>query len=150
RIRQPAPPLLVLFLLLPVLVHLGFLVWSFFDQEMVIGFEYLDLWFLLGMVAYFLAVALAATSRTAAVRLALVAYCALLAFVVAAVTARILLPDQPQGLPQAPKRDATLVGENIPGLTGTTCVYTVNSLGLRGPEVKLDDMDVRILCVGGS
>ena len=151
RVRQPAPPLLILFLVLPVLVHVGLLVLSFFNQELAyIGFEHLDLGFLLGTVAYLAAAAFAAASRAFATRFVLVVYASLLAFGIAEVTARILLPEQPQGLPQAPKRDATVVGENIPGLTGTTCVYTVNTIGLRGPDVKLDDMDVRILCVGGS
>ena len=37
----------------------------------------------------------------------------------------------------------------MPGIAGTI-EFTVNSLGLRGPEVRLQDVDLRILTVGGS
>lgn len=41
------------------------------------------------------------------------------------------------------------VESSLPGIGGRV-EFTTNSLGLRGPEVDLDEVDTRILCVGGS
>jgi lysophospholipase L1-like esterase len=38
---------------------------------------------------------------------------------------------------------------NLPGINGPI-EFTVNELGVRGPAVRLDDVDLRILCVGAS
>jgi hypothetical protein len=38
---------------------------------------------------------------------------------------------------------------DLPGITGPI-EFTVNDLGVRGPFVRLEDVDIRIICVGGS
>lgn len=149
--RLPASAVLVLLMALPALVHVGLLALSFLDQDyQYISFEHLDLAILLAFVAYLLVALAAATSRTVALRFVLITYAALAALGIAEGVSRILLPAAPEGLPHAPRRFSATVGEHVPGLSGQAYTYSVNALGLRGPEVDLDDRDLKILCVGGS
>lgn len=149
--RRPASAGLMVLMALPVLVHVALLALSFFDQDhQYISFEHLDFAFLLVLVAYVLAAMAAAASRTVALRFVLLVYAALAALGVVEGVARVLLPASPAGLPHAPRRFSATVGDHVPGLSGLTYTYSVNALGLRGPEVNLEDMDLRILCVGGS
>ena len=42
------------------------------------------------------------------------------------------------------------VGDSMPGISAGRSVVTINSRGVRGPDVPLDQADLRILCIGGS
>jgi hypothetical protein len=76
-------------------------------------------------------------------------YAILFAGVVAETALRLLLPPCLQNVPWLPMHCVFDVGTNLPGITGTV-EYTVNNLGVRGPAVRLEEVDLRILCVGGS
>jgi lysophospholipase L1-like esterase len=82
-------------------------------------------------------------------RFLLAAYSILVALAVAEVALRGLASKAPPGVPWPPMHRVSAAGDAMPGIRGTI-EFTVNSLGLRGPEVDLDAVDLRILCVGGS
>jgi hypothetical protein len=54
-----------------------------------------------------------------------------------------------QNVPMQRVRTILTPGDNMPGIKGPV-EYTANGLGVRGPEARLEDFDVRILCVGAS
>jgi hypothetical protein len=63
--------------------------------------------------------------------------------------ARLIHPDPPPGLPWPPMVETSVAADTMRGISGRID-FSVNRLGVRGPEAKLDELDLRILCVGGS
>src|SRR5262249_40549234 len=60
------------------------------------------------------------------------------------------LPPSPSVLPRYPMRHQGVAAEGLGDLSGQTYTFTVNSLGLRGPEMDFHNAAVRILCAGGG
>jgi hypothetical protein len=144
---------LLLFLLLPVLVHAGLMAYSTLTQaDQIVYFQPLDLALFLVVLAYLsLGLILVARARAWAVRYLLVVYSTLIGLGAANVLAwRLLPPASPEQLPLDPGHWTGTVADDVPGLSGKTYEMSINSIGLRGPEVPLDQVDFRILCVGGS
>lgn len=59
-------------------------------------------------------------------------------------------PPEPARLPRLPLRVEPRVSDQFTDRAGETYSFSVNSLGLRGPEVDYRATDLRILCLGGS
>jgi len=87
--------------------------------------------------------------RKFASRFALATYSVLLTLILSEVILGIPLTKPPPAVPQPPIKRVSVAADTMPGITGRI-ESTVNELGLRGPAVSLDDVDLRILCVGGS
>ncbi|MEX0704499.1 MAG: SGNH/GDSL hydrolase family protein [Planctomycetales bacterium] len=82
-------------------------------------------------------------------KLLLASWSVLLAVLACEGAVRLLYPEPPPGLPWPPIAISAPAADTMKGVSGRID-FTVNSFGVRGPEVDLDDMDLRILCVGGS
>jgi len=108
---------------------------------------------LLGLVLTYLAivsVALAVSNRIVILELVMGVYVVLALLAVAEIPLRLWYPPEIPNVPWPPGwRQVSTAGDAMPGITGTI-EFTVNSLGVRGPEVDLSKVDTRILCVGGS
>jgi hypothetical protein len=79
----------------------------------------------------------------------LVVYSMLFALVLAEIALQLVLPRTRGDVPWQPGLHTADAADTMTGISGTIR-FSINSLGLRGPEVNLDEMDLRILCVGGS
>jgi lysophospholipase L1-like esterase len=117
----------------------------------VIEFGRLDLAVLVMVLTYFavVSISLATWSRLAISKLVMAVYFVLATIAIAEIPLRQLYPPTAPAVPWVPGRRVATAGDAMPGITGTI-EFTVNSLGLRGPEVNLSDVDTRILAVGGS
>lgn len=141
---------LLALLLLPAWLHAVGVAISVYRQD-TLKFEPFDFWALCLLVAYLAGTAFVASSRTKALVYVLIVYSSLLTLGGVELVCRILLPPVLPNVPRIPNaKQAGTVRGNFPGLDGVEYTYTVNSLGVRGPEVRLADQDLRILCVGGS
>ncbi len=90
---------------------------------------------------------LLAGGRLGCFRFLTVTYGALLSLVGLELGLRALVPLPSLPAPHAPMRRSFVVGDTMPGIEGTV-EFTVNQLGLRGPQYA--EADLKILCVGGS
>lgn len=79
----------------------------------------------------------------------LAVYSTLLSIIVAEAVVGVLYPPSPDKVPWQPLRHTGVVGDGLPGIEGYY-EFTINEIGLRGPPVRLSEMDVKVLCVGGS
>ena len=101
-------------------------------------------------ILVYLAVAVAATrTRGHAIRLIALVYAVLLPVMAGELVLRWLNPVGGSPQPHLPMHRVEVAADTMPGIDGEI-EFSVNSLGLRGPEVDLNQVDVRILCVGGS
>jgi lysophospholipase L1-like esterase len=134
----------------PVLVHASFMIMSV-RKEKWITFARADLAFMLLVLSYVLVGAYVLARRRRTTGFVLLVYSLLASLALAEILARVITPAPPPArLPQVPAHFTATIGtNNLPGLP-KQFQYSVNSMGLRGPEVKLERFDVRILCVGGS
>jgi lysophospholipase L1-like esterase len=60
-----------------------------------------------------------------------------------------VFPPPPGNVPISPRVRKSVAADTMPGISGPI-VYSVNEIGLRGPQTTLADATWRILCVGGS
>jgi hypothetical protein len=145
--RSRARVLLTL-LLLPVVAYGLMMIRSFLQRD-VLPFDRLDLAVLILVLAYCCIATLAAWRRSVyLVRLVTCVYAIVIAGAVCEVGVRLLFP-LPENVPWPPMRRISVASNNLPGVTGNI-EFTVNDLGVRGRPVHLEDVDLRILCVGGS
>jgi lysophospholipase L1-like esterase len=101
------------------------------------------------VAAYTIGVLLALRSRQAAIRFVVAVVAALVALVLAEIAARVCFPHFADDRPREPMHAISQVGTAMPGVSGEVR-FTVNHLGLRGPETNLTAEDFRLLVVGGS
>jgi lysophospholipase L1-like esterase len=141
-------PLVVLLALLPGAVS-GLVLVIIHRQDKRLVIDSLDLAIGAAFISYFCAVAVAAAFSRYCARFLLVVYATVFGLLLAEVFLRVLYPPPPDLIPWPPMHRVTTVGDSMPGVAGKV-EFSVNSLGVRGPEVRLDDCDPRILCVGGS
>jgi GDSL-like Lipase/Acylhydrolase family len=64
------------------------------------------------------------------------------------VAVRLIRP-RLQDIPWVPMHAVYVPSADLPGIKGPI-EFTVNDLGFRGPSVRLEDVDLRIMCVGAS
>lgn len=131
--------------LLPVAAH----AWAVWGQDRGRPLSTLDVVFSIGVIVY---VALAVVSlRNARLlpRLALATYACLAAIGIAEIALRSLYPPPVDSAPLWPGVIRNKIHDSVTGVTGES-VFSVNKLGLRGPPTRLENADLRILCVGGS
>ena len=135
-------------ILMPVLLHLA-VFGACVVRHGTIPFGLTDTVLLAGVVAY-LAVALAAVREARhAYRFVLVAYSILLTVAAAEAALRFLSPSHPANYPHYPVHRLSRASDTMPGISGDIS-WTVNRLGLRGPEIDIERARLRILAVGGS
>ena len=144
------PRTLVALLLAPVAGHLVVIAVHVIRHGYVI-FGRLDLVVLLLVLAYAWLALRAASRRTSAARLALATYAALVPLIAFECWMRAYAGDERLvGEPvHAIRHMSGYAATSLPGVEGPI-ELTINSLGLRSPEVSLEQPDVRILCLGGS
>jgi lysophospholipase L1-like esterase len=143
------PWALVALLLLPVVAHTALVIVPLWREHHV-KIDAVDLAVGGLVVAYLGVVVLVAAGRTFLARFALMACTVGIMLVIVEFAVRKVLPPPATELPIPPGRRVTdVTGDHMPGVKGRA-EFTVNKLGLRGPEVNLADADLRILCVGGS
>ena len=139
-------------LLAPLLAHLTTFSVSVIKGSGWLHFGGVDLLLLLLWFAYLLVGVLllrSQTRRKLAPRLLLLSYSGLAALGLSELGLRPLLDPVPSRVPWPPTRRVSIAGDAMPGISGEI-VFSVNRLGLRGPEVRLNEVDLRILCLGGS
>jgi len=139
---------LVLIALLPGGVS-GLVLFKIHRHDTRLVIDSLDLAIGAAAIAYFCAVAVAAAFPRSFGRFLLVVYATVFGLLIAEVILRVQFPPPPDLIPWPPMHQVTTVGDSMPGVAGKV-EFSVNSLGVRGPEVRLDDCDPRILCVGAS
>lgn len=144
------PWILSFLLVLPVLAYAAVMAISVVRAG-YLQFGRIDLAVALLLLAYACVAVFVVGSRNrgAVIRFLLGAYASLLTLAIVEMAARYLDPPPPHAVPWSPTRRVSVAGDTMPGISGTI-EFTVNDLGLRGPPVRLDAVDVRILCVGGS
>jgi len=120
-------------------------------QEGMVRFGRIDLGVLLLVLGYLFGAVVAVGWRGGqySARVLIAIYSIICALTVSEVLLGSMLPKVPPDVPWPPMRRVSIAGDTMPGIDGTI-EFTVNSLGLRGPEVDLNKVDLRILCIGGS
>ncbi|MEX1094509.1 MAG: SGNH/GDSL hydrolase family protein [Planctomycetales bacterium] len=135
-------------LLLPVLAHCAVVAsMVFFEDYTTLAWS--DLAMLGGTLAYLVALALVLRSGKRLKPFLIGTYSLLGAYAVVELAAQIRFPPVPAGLPLVPGVRESVAADTMPGISGPI-TYSVNSLGVRGPEVDLDEMDLKILCLGSA
>ncbi|MEX0715539.1 MAG: SGNH/GDSL hydrolase family protein [Planctomycetaceae bacterium] len=134
--------------LAPFLVH-AVVVASLFGREPAGSLEWLDLAVLGLTTAWLIGLVIVFRRGPARGRFLIASWSVLLAIVMCEVAARLLYPPTPPGLPMPPMAITAEAADTMEGISGRID-FTVNRLGVRGPEVDLNAMDLKILCVGGS
>ena len=142
------PLWVVAILLLPVLLHLAAFGPSIFRNG-TIPFGLADFVFLLALVVYLGCALIAVRERRFALPLALVTYSILLTVIATEASLQFLAPDYPEHYPHYPMKRVSHASDVMPGIDGEIS-WSVNRLGLRGPEVDIERVRHRILAVGGS
>src|SRR5262249_32634655 len=126
------------------------LVISVLDQGMI-TFEFIDVLVFNLMLAYLCVALFVAADRKRAIGFVFLTGSSLLTLGLVELITRRILPPVTGGVPRPPgAKQSGKVADGLPGLSGVEYTYTVNSQGLRGPEVRMQDAEVRILTVGGS
>src|SRR5216117_3122803 len=137
--------------LLPVSAYAVSMILVVFQEGMV-RFGRIDLGVLLLVLGYLFGAVVAVGWRGGqySARVLIAIYSIICVLTVSEVLLGSMLPKVPPDVPWPPMlRRVSIAGGAMPGIDGTI-EFTVNSLGLRGPEVDLDKVELRILCVGGS
>ncbi len=138
---------LIFFLFAPVFAHtITFLTTSFVET---ITFDKVDLWVFVGVVLYLSAAVVMAYHRKGLPKFLLLTYSVLMTVGSAELLLRSCFPQALEDTPWIPGTNVGEASDTMPGIDGKI-VVSVNELGLRGPQVNLDDCQLRILCVGGS
>ncbi|MEX1094587.1 MAG: GDSL-type esterase/lipase family protein [Planctomycetales bacterium] len=145
---RPRPAYWLELLTLPLLAH-TFLVSSVAWRTPFESLDWIDFGVLGASLAVVLALVLCARSRSRWARLLLVVYSLLIAVGIGEIAARAFFPPPPPEVPWPPMKLRRTAADTMVGISGPI-EFTVNSLGIRGPEVELDQVDAAILCVGGS
>ena len=141
-------PLLWLFLLAPLLLHLAALL-ACLRREADFTFGRLDFVVLTAVLAYAVAAGVALVKRRFAFLLVTLTYAALLAGAAAQGMSLLRDPLRHRHLVRAPMRSVSTAAATMPGNTGEIR-FSVDQLGVRAPELPLEQADLRLLCVGGS
>jgi hypothetical protein len=140
---------LLTFWLLPILAYAAVMALSV-QRRGPLAFGVADLGVLVAVLTYScLGAWLAARRRALALaRVVACSYAVLITVAVAEAGMRLVRP----GLENVPYPRLHRVYSPSGGLPGLAShvEFTVNDLGVRGPNVRLEDVAVRILCVGGS
>jgi len=135
-------------LLLPVMIHV-----AFFGSTVIgngtIPFGLTDFVIFLALIMYLGIALLAVRERKYAIPVTMVAYSILLSVVAAEAVLRFLVPPSPENIPLRPMKRVSQASDAMPGISGGIS-WSINSLGLRGPEVDMEGVRHRILAVGGS
>ena len=145
--RDGAVRMLWLLLAAPVVVHvvgMGLAIW--FDRR--IPFGLLDIGVLAVVLAYVGIGSALICRRPLILRFLVLAYSVILAGLCGELLARCVAVDG-RGLPHRPGQRVKVAADTMPGIEGRI-EFTINSMGVRGREVDLGEVDLRILCVGGS
>lgn len=149
--KSSIPFLWKLALLLPATAHaigLGLGVFSYVGKP--VEFGRVDLAVLLLVLTHVAAIPILAATRRRAFWYLLGTYVLVAALLSAEFLADRVLPSSPNGLPRLPIKETASVGEGFGDLSSQPYQVTVNSLGLRGPEIDFHGVDLAILCVGGG
>ncbi|HOX39865.1 MAG TPA: SGNH/GDSL hydrolase family protein [Candidatus Brocadiia bacterium] len=107
-----------------------------------------DLFALIAFAAYLMAFVCAVRNPALLKKFVLAAYAVLAAVGMCEIALRTLAT-APSGLPMKPGKVVSTAADTMPGISGRI-EFSVNSLGLRGPETDLSRTRINVLCVGGS
>ncbi len=138
----------VAIIFLPALLHVAAFGSSIFRSG-AIPFGLTDFILILALVVYLGAALVAIRERRFALRFVLVTYSILLMVTAAESFLRFLAPACPENYPHYPVKRVSHASDTMPGISGEIS-WSVNRLGLRGPEVDIRRVRHRILAVGGS
>ncbi len=110
----------------------------------------IDAAFLVLLVGYLCAciIVCRGTPRTVG-RFLLLTYASLCTAGLAETAMSFVFPPPPESVPIPPGVRKSVAADTMPGISGPI-VYSVNEIGLRGPQTTLANTSLRILCVGGS
>ena len=110
----------------------------------------LDIAFNAILLLYFVAcIFVSRADRRLAGRFLLLTYAALVSGWFGEVAMSFAFPPPPENVPIPPGVSKGVAADTMPGISGPI-VYSVNEMGLRGPQTNLADTELDILCVGGS
>jgi lysophospholipase L1-like esterase len=101
------------------------------------------------LIAYAVLAIIVVQQRPVLLRFLLVVYSMLIGAGLGEVILTWRNPTLRQRTPWPPIARTVQAADTMPGISGPITV-TVNNLGLRGPEVHLEKVALKILCVGGS
>ena len=82
-------------------------------------------------------------------RFLLLTYTSLCTVGLAEIAMSFVFPLPPENVPIPPGVTKSVAADTMPGISGPI-VFSVNELGVRGPQATLANKSLRILCVGGS
>ena len=135
-------------LLLPVLIHLiAFSVCVI--KYGSVDFRLFDLAFYLFFTGY-LIIALCISHKPKKLNnLVLVVYALMISLLLGDLLLRFVLPERQFGTPWLPMHRVSEASDAMPGIKGRI-ELSVNKYGLRGPDVDLEEIDHKVLCIGGS
>ncbi|MEX0718632.1 MAG: SGNH/GDSL hydrolase family protein [Planctomycetaceae bacterium] len=145
---KPSLSIWTILLLLPVIAHC-IAVASFALFEDYGALTTIDYAVLGATAVYILVLAVVLRTGRLLKPLLIGTYAALGVVFVLEIAARVAVPPVPEQVPLAPGVRESVAAEGMQGISGEI-TYSVNSLGVRGPEVKLDEVDLKILCVGST
>lgn len=135
-------------LLVPVVLHVAFAAPAMLSEQTPAP-TVVDHLVSIVVALYTLGVLLALRTRRGAARFVVVTLAMVGAVLLAEGAARAFLPNLGDDRPRRPMQVVSQVGSAMPGVSGEVR-FTVNQLGLRGPETNLAEEDFRLLVVGGS
>lgn len=146
--RKPSHSIWSILLLLPIMAHCvavaSFALFEDYDALTTIDYVVLG-----ATAAYLLVLAIVLRSGRFLKPLLIGTYVGLGVLAGLEIAARFAFPPAPAGVPLEPGVRESVAAEGMEGISGEI-TYSVNSLGVRGPEVNLDDVDLKILCVGST
>lgn len=146
--KTNTPLWVVAIIFLPVPLHM-----AAFGSTLVgngtIPFGLADFVFIFALVGYLGCALVAVREGRFAVPFVLVTYSILLSVMATEASLRILAPVCPENYPHYIMKRVSQAADTMPGIDGEI-IWSVNRMGLRGPEVDIERMRHRILAVGGS
>lgn len=135
-------------LLLPVLIHLiAFSVCVIKYRS--VDFRVFDLVFYLFFTGYLIVALCFSHDPKKLNKLLLLVYALMISVLLGDLLLRFMLPQRQFGTPWLPMHRVSQASDAMPGIKGRI-ELSVNKYGLRGPDVDLEEVDHKILCIGGS
>ncbi len=145
--KRPRFWILICLLLLLVVPHCVTLTVAALQDNLFFG--KLDYVVILGTFVYLGIFILVVRSKKHVPQLVLITYATLVPLVAVGWVFEIMAPRAMENIPWQPRSHTSLAAGTMPGITGAI-QFTANTYGVRGPEICFEDMDFRVLCVGGS
>jgi lysophospholipase L1-like esterase len=133
--------------LLPVFIHISLLLFAFFKYGYIPLMRF-DIVIHIALLAYILGILLTFKWHEKLLRLTIVAYSFFLGIFVIEL---YFCFKQHDFYPWPPflQRNSYVVGDSMPGISGKI-KFSINSHGLRGPDVDMTKADITFLVIGGS